>query len=95
MQRNDYTWEGAGMMRMPCMECNQMFSARRNDACYCSINCRKKASRRKARVKEAAEICMAQIEFLKQTQKLRPDLEDDVLAAFNDIGWFIPRTKLE
>jgi hypothetical protein len=95
MRRSDYTWEGGGMMRMPCMECNQMFSARRDDACYCSVNCRKKASRRKAHVKEAAAIAIEQIEFLKKTRQLRPDLEDDVLAAFNDIRWYIPQTKVQ
>lgn len=95
MIRNDYVWEGGGLKRMPCMECGQNFSAQRSDAAYCTPNCRKKASRRKARVKEAAEICMAQIKFLKETRNLRPDLEDDVLATFNDIRWFIPKTRLE
>lgn len=87
MRRYDYVWEGAGMYRMPCMECGQNFSARRTDAMYCGPSCRKKANRRKAQVQEAAQLVVVQLNFLRQTRKMRPDLDSEIRAAFNVIRW--------
>lgn len=87
MHRSDYVWEGGGMMRMPCWECGDNFSARRDDAKYCGPNCRKKANRRKTRVQEAAQIAVEQLKFLQETQRLRPDLAGDVRIALNVIKW--------
>jgi hypothetical protein len=82
MSRHDYQWINSRTLKMPCMECRQDFEAVRRDACFCSSTCRKKASRRKERVQRAALNAIREIEFLKETRRLRPDLEVFVHEAF-------------
>lgn len=74
MRRTDYVWEGGGLVRMPCLECGENFSARRCDAKFCSANCRKAWSRRKEQIERDASIAYQSIESIRRLQRERPDL---------------------
>jgi hypothetical protein len=86
MRRSDYSWEGGGYMRMPCLECGQNFSTRRCDAKYCSQNCRKQASRRKEKVELACSVALQQIELIQRTRRERSDLEWECYSALRKIA---------
>jgi len=75
MRRNDFVWEGGGLIRMPCLECGENFSAKRCDAKFCSPNCRKSYSRRKAKINQAAQDALRCIQAIQRTQRERPDLD--------------------
>ena len=85
MRRRDYKWINNRQMEMPCMECGKTFTAARDDACFCGPSCRKKASRRKERVQQALVNAMRDIQFLKVTQVLRPDLKAEVDEALDTL----------
>jgi hypothetical protein len=81
MRRFDYVWEGGGLLRMPCLECGENFSAKRRDAKFCSANCRKAWSRRKEQIGRDLAIAYQSIESIRRVQRERPDLEDECYAA--------------
>ena len=85
MRQRDYKWINNRQMEMPCMECGKTFTAARDDACFCGPSCRKKASRRKERIQQALVNAMRDIQFLKVTQVLRPDLKAEVDEALDTL----------
>lgn len=85
MRRHDYVWEGGGLLRMPCLECGQNFSARRCDAKFCSGNCRKAWSRRKAQIGRDLAIAYQSIESIRRVQRERPDLEYECYRAIEQL----------
>lgn len=81
MRRYDYVWEGGGLLRMPCLECGENFSAKRCDAKFCSSNCRKSWSRRKEQIGRDLSIALQSIESIRRVQRERPDLDGECFMA--------------
>lgn len=60
--------------RLKCQQCGNDFFASRLDAKYCSPNCRKAASRRKASIERTGANIIASIEALKRDRVRYADL---------------------
>lgn len=63
-----------------CLMCGQPLRGKRYDARFCGANCRKRWSRRKGAVKEAAAKAMSELQELRYFGKQYADLRPEVIA---------------
>lgn len=62
-----------------CGQCGHNFQASRSDAKYCSVQCRKAASRRKYHIERARKNAQREILYIKDLAAKYPDL--DIFAS--------------
>ena len=86
MIRDDARWSmPLGAYILTCLQCQHNFTAKRRDAKYCSVNCRKAAARRTVQLQRAADKAIAEIASIRQQAQRWPELEIATLHELNRI----------